>query len=281
MLPYIGYALRAENRLLLDDSIINACEITFERADNLPNLERNIQDAVLEYVSIHAHRLSPCSPEPPNRKYLAALREFAFEIGADSISDHLGFTRAVTRGQQAEGFSPAPWTEEALDATCRNVNLIQDYFEPVRFYMETVAYLFRHGGEMSEAEFMSRLLTRTGCGWLLDITNVYANSVNFKFDPFDFIAEVLPTAQHVQIHLAGGFFNEQDGIYVDSHSHPIPEPVWDLYRFALACSRSRVDAVFIERDQNFPEENGWLQEVRLARRIAEQVAEGASKMVRV
>ena len=281
MLPYIGYALREQNRPYLDVAALNACEITFERADDPLRVDRYLGDADFDYVSVHALKLSPCSPEPPNRRYLQALREIAIENGADSISDHLGFTRDADDGVDMGHFAPAPWTEAALDVTCRNVNLIQEYFEPLHFYIETIAYLFRLQGEMSEAEFVSRLLTRTGCGWLLDVTNVYANALNFKFDPFEFIAEVLPTAQHVQIHLAGGFFDEQAGMYIDSHSHPIPEAVWDLYRFSLALARNKVHAVFIERDQNFPEENGWRQEIRWARRIAEEVTAGAKKMARI
>lgn len=271
MFPYIGYALREQNRPYLDDPAIDACEITFERADDPLRVERYLQDADFEYVSIHALKLSPCSPEAPAQPYLKALRVIALENGAASVSDHLGFTRDVDEGVEMGHFAPPPWSEAALDATCRNVNIIQNYFEPLPFYIETIAYLFRLQGEMSEAEFTSRLLARTGCGWLLDVTNVYANARNFRFDPYEFIAEVLPSAHRVQMHLAGGFFDEGAGMYIDSHSHPIPEAVWDLYRFALAQARGKVDAVFIERDQNFPDEQGWRSEVATARRIAAEV----------
>lgn len=270
MLPYIGYALREQNRPYLDDPAIDACEITFERADDPLRLDRYLQEADFPYVSIHALKLSPCSPEPAGREYLRALREIAMENGATSISDHLGFTRDIHEGVEMGHFAPPPWTEAALDATCRNVNQIQNYFEPLHFYIETIAYLFRLQGEMSEAEFVSRLLTRTGCGWLLDVTNVYANSLNFQFDPYEFLAEVTPSAHRLQLHLAGGFFDEAVGMYIDSHSHAIPEPVWDLYRFALQQGRGKIDAVFIERDQNFPDEQGWRGEVHEARRIAEE-----------
>ena len=60
-------------------------------------------------------------------------------------------------------------------------------------------------------------------------------------------------------------------MYIDSHSHPVPEPVWDLYRFALEMAHDKVNAIFIERDQNFPDEAGWRADVRMVRDIAEQV----------
>ena len=124
---------------------------------------------------------------------------------------------------------------------------------------------------MSEAEFLWRVLRNTGCGWLLDVTNVYANATNFGFNPYDFITEVMPAAERVQIHLAGGFFDEQAGMYIDSHSEPIPPAVWDLYHHALGQGPRKIDTVFLERDQNFPDERGWRSEIRKVRASAEEV----------
>jgi uncharacterized protein len=271
MLPAIGYAIREQNRPILDDPAIDAAEITFERANDPLRVERYIREQEFEHVSVHALKLSVASPEPPNRAYMDALKAIAWENGAESISDHLGFTRDGDRGVEMGHFAPPPYTEAALACTCRNITLIQKYFCGLRFYVENIAYLFRFEGTMSEAEFLSRVLGETGCGWVLDVTNVYANARNFGFDAREFIAEVMPWAERVQMHLAGGFYDEKAGMYIDSHSHPIPDPVWDLYRYSLELGQGKVDAVFIERDQNFPDEQGWRQEVRRVRQIAEEV----------
>lgn len=269
--PAIGYAIREQNRLILDDPSINAAEMTFERADDPLRLDTYIQDHEFDYVSVHALKLSPASPDPPAMRYLEAIRAVALENGAQSVSDHLGFTRDAENGVELGHFAAPPWTQPALDATCRNVDHIQKFFGETRFFIETIAYLFEFEGTMSEVDFVSSLLKRTGCGWLLDVTNVYANSVNFHFDPYEFIATVMPHASAVQMHLAGGLFDEKSGMYIDSHSEPIPDPVWDLYRFSLWQGLGKVEAVFIERDQNFPDEAGWRSEVRRVREIAEQV----------
>ena len=269
--PAIGYAIREQNRPILDDPAINAAEITFERADDPLRIDRYIRDLDFDRVSVHALKLSVASPESPNRKYLDALRAIAIENGATSVSDHLGFTRDGNNGVEMGHFAPPPWTEAALQATCHNIDHIQKFLGETRFYIETIAYMFEFQGTMSEADFVSQTLKRTGCGWLLDVTNVYANATNFGFDPYDFIATVMPHAESVQMHLAGGFFDEQSGMYIDSHSDPIPDAVWDLYRFSLEQGFGKVDAVFIERDQNFPDEDGWRSEVRRVRDIAEQV----------
>ena len=76
---------------------------------------------------------------------------------------------------------------------------------------------------------------------------------------------------HAAQHLAGGFFDESRGRYIDSHSEPIPSEVWALYEEALTLSHAKLDAVFIERDWNFPSEQGWRNEVHRARSLAEMV----------
>lgn len=276
MVPSIGYAVREQNRPILDDPVIDAVEITFERADDPLRIDRYIGDLDVQHVSIHALKLSPGSPDPPSEEYLNALKSIASENGASSISDHLGFTRDTSNGIEMGHFVPVPMTEEALDSTSRNIELICRYFDPLQFYIENIAYLFQLEGTMSEPVFLSRLLQRVGCGWLLDVTNVYANATNFGFDAYDFIAEVMPHARRVQMHLAGGYFDEKVQMYIDSHSHPIPDAVFDLYRHALQLGKDKVDAVFVERDQNFPDLAGWRSEIREVRRIAEEASNSAT-----
>ena len=273
--PGIGYAIRDQNRYVLDDPAINAVEITFERADDPLHIDRYIGEQDFDHVSVHALKLSVASPDAPGRHYLDALKAIAEENGAESVSDHLGFTRDGHNGVEMGHFAPPPFTIPALDVTCRNIDLIQDFFAAgnIRFYIENIAYLFRFEGTMNEAEFLWRVLRNTGCGWLLDVTNVYANATNFGFDPYDFISEVMPAAERVQIHLAGGFFDEQAGMYIDSHSEPIPAAVWDLYHHALDQGRRKINTVFLERDQNFPDERGWRSEIRKVRAIAEEVCQ--------
>jgi hypothetical protein len=271
MTPAIGFAIREQNRPVLSDPAINAAEITFERADDPLRVERYLGDLEFDIVSVHALKLSVGSPEPPGRQYLQALRAIAFENGARSISDHLGFTRDAHGGVEIGHFAPMPRTPAALDVACANIDRVQRALRPFDFYVENIACLFNFDGTMSEAEFLAEVLARTGCGLLLDITNVYANARNFGYDARAFISMVMPVPQRVQMHLAGGYWDDEAGLYIDSHSSAIPREVFDLYRFALELGRGKVEAVFIERDQEFPSSAGWRQEVRRARAIAEEV----------
>ena len=272
MLPATGYALREQNRYILDDPAINAVEITFERADDPLRVDRYIGDDIdFDRVSVHALKLSPGSPDPPGEHYLSALKAIAQENGAQSVSDHLGFTRDGEGGVETGHFAPVPMTEEALDNCSRNIELIMNYFDPIEFYVENIAYLFRLEGTIAEADFLSRLLERTGTGLVLDVTNVYVNSLNFDFDRYEFIDQVMDSTASVQMHLAGGVYNEKLKMHLDTHSHPIPDQVFDLYRFALEKGHGKVDTVFVERDQDFPGEEGWRSEIGRVRRIAEEV----------
>jgi uncharacterized protein (UPF0276 family) len=271
MRPAIGFAIRKQNRPVLRDAAIDGVEITFERADDPLRTHRYVGDKDFAYVSVHALKLSVASPEPPARPYLDALREITDENGAAAVSDHLGFTRDGDGGFEMGHFSLPPLSMAALDATCRNIDRIQQRFAPRPFFIENIAYLFQFPGTLSEVEFLSRVLRNTGCGWLCDVTNVYANAHNHGYDGYAFIHQVMPAAGRVQMHLAGGYRDEQTGKYIDSHSEPVPDPVWDLYRHALVVGRGKVEAVFIERDTNFPGKAGWLAEARTARRIALEV----------
>lgn len=275
MLPATGYAMRDENRPYADDPAWTAVEIDFKRADHPLRTEPFLQGLAFDYVSVHTLDLSICSPEPPDPRYLDALVEVAHENGAQAITDHLGFTHGVKGGAGVGHVMAPPFTEAALDSTCRNIDVIQRHFGPFKFYVENLAHFFAWQGEIDEISFMQRVLERTGCGLLLDVTNSYANQQNFGDDAGDFIRAVVPTASRVQMHLAGGYFDERWGRYIDSHSESIPAEVWTLYQDALAIGAGKVDAVFIERDWKFPREEGWRNEVHRAQQLAAVVAQRA------
>lgn len=268
MIPATGYALRDANRDFANDTAWTAVEIDFARADHPLRTEPYLKGFSFDYVSVHALELSVSSPNPPENRFLDALIEVAEENGAAAITDHLGFTHAEPGGAGVGHVTTPPLTEAALDASCRNIELIQRRIGRFSFYLENLAHFFLLKGEMTEAEFFCRLLDRTGCGLLLDITNSYANEQNFGASAREFIEAVLPVAPRLQLHLAGGYFDQRLGRYIDSHSEPIPEEVWQLYDLVLEQALGKIDAVFIERDWNFPCEAGWRNEVHRARHMA-------------
>ena len=185
MIPATGYGLRKQNRTYAGDPAWNGVEIEFFRASHPLRLAPYLTDMKFDYISIHSLELSVASPNPPMAEHLDALLEVARENGADAISDHLAFTRG---GELGVGqVASTPFTETVLDTVCRNIDLIMRRFGEVAFFIENLAHFFRLKGTMPEPTFLRRVLERTGCGWLCDVTNIYHNGLNFGDDGLAFI----------------------------------------------------------------------------------------------
>jgi uncharacterized protein (UPF0276 family) len=115
---------------------------------------------------------------------------------------------------------------------------------------------------MDEASFVAEIVRQTGCGLLLDVTNLYTNAVNRGFDARAYL-EALPDRSVVQVHFAGGFY--EGGELIDSHSEPTPGPVWDL--LAAVVERFEPRALILERDENLGGIDGLLPELERARSL--------------
>jgi hypothetical protein len=272
MLPAIGYAIRVQNRPLPADPAVNAAEITCDGADAPLQIGKYLRDHQFDVVSVRTRKLNVASPAPPRREDLDALRVVAQENNAQSVSDQLGCTRDGADGVEPSCCCPPPCTQPALDVVCRNIDAVQKFFGRTRFYIENIARLVQYAGAMTEAEFLCQVLQNTGCGWRLNVTNVYANGRNFGFDAYDFIAEVMPVASHVQLLLTGGYFDRRAKLYLDNPAQPVPDEIWSLYRHALVLGGHKTSAVFLAREHDVPQVDGRRQEVRHARFLAERVA---------
>jgi len=270
MIPAIGYSVRPHQHVVLDDSVINAAEITFDRPDVPLRVGRFVSECCFDHVSLHAAKLSLASSDEPSRKLLEDLREIAYQNNAATISDHLGVLRTSPSRAADQWFLPPQLTSSVLTQTCRKIETVQHFFRDRRFYVETIAHLGQPEGSMTEVEFIRQVLRSTGCGWLLDLTSLYANATNNGFDAFEFLSELLPDAERVQLHLSGGYLEPQSELFIKSGSHPIPESVWDLFRATLEQADGNISAVYLERDQDGLDADCWRSEVKRVKAGAEQ-----------
>jgi uncharacterized protein len=167
-------------------------------------------------------------------------------------SDHLSFVRiAGAEGHEHNaGLAvPVPYDQELLDLIGERIAYIQRVV-PIPFLIENNVYFVDiPEQEMTEPEFLNRLTERTGCGLLLDLHNLYANSRNHGFDPHDFLDE-LDLSRVAQIHIAGG--SEVAGMYTDSHAGPCPEPVWELLRDTVPATPQLAAITFEFHDSYYP-----------------------------
>jgi hypothetical protein len=119
--------------------------------------------------------------------------------------------------------APITLNQEMLRIVCGNIKQARaEVAAP--FIIENIAYTLRMpGAELSEAEFLSRVVETTDSGLLLDLMNLHANSQNHDYDPYEFLASI-PLERVVQVHIIGGHYHH--GVLIDSHSHRTPEEVW-------------------------------------------------------
>lgn len=177
-------------------------------------------------------------------------------------SEHLSITKSTTIN--FGHLTPILFSEEMLKLVSNNVKLVQDYIErPI--LLENIAYPFMISqAAMCEEEFFSRLIENTGCGLLLDITNLHINSFNHHFDPYQFI-DNLPLDKLIQIHVSGGTVTKH-GDLLDSHNTNVDEKSWELLTYVKR--KSNIRGIIIERDKNFPGDlNLLLSEILIAKKI--------------
>ncbi|MFF9376549.1 DUF692 domain-containing protein [Streptomyces griseoluteus] len=201
----------------------------------------------------HGVSLGLGGAERPDEGRLRALAERAGALGAPLVTEHIAFVRAggpltASAPLEAGHLLPVPRTRDALDVLCENVAIAQEAL-PVPLALENIAALFSWPDEeMSEGEFLAELVERTGVRLLIDVANLHTNHVNRGEDPARAL-DRLPLEALAYVHVAGGF--ERDGVWHDSHAHPVPPPVLDI--LTDLASRVAPPGVLLERDENFPE----------------------------
>ncbi|MGW2488896.1 multinuclear nonheme iron-dependent oxidase [Streptomyces sp. NPDC001606] len=201
----------------------------------------------------HGVSLGLGGADRPDPDRLTALAERAEALGAPLVTEHIAFVRAggprtASPLLEAGHLLPVPRTRDALDVLCENVRIAQEAL-PVPLALENIAALFGWPGEeLTEGRFLSELVERTGVRLLIDVANLHTNRVNRGEDPAEALA-ALPLEALAYVHVAGGF--ERDGVWHDSHAHPVPRPVLDL--LTDLSTRVAPPGVLLERDENFPE----------------------------
>ncbi len=263
-----GVGLRREHfgRVLGDATRVDWFEILTENfmvrgGRPLHVLERVRRDYP---IALHGVSLSIGSTDPLNAAYLDELRALADRIEAAWVSDHLCWTGIG--GHNAHDLLPLPYTEEVLAHVRGRVLAVQEHLGR-RIALENVStYLTFAGSTLTEWDFLAELASSADCGLLLDVNNVYVSAKNHGFDPEKYIA-ALPADRIWQVHLAG--HTDLGTHRLDTHSRPVCDDVWELYRFA--CCRIGAVASTIEWDADIPDWDTLEAESLRAREIRDQV----------
>ncbi|BBJ40322.1 UPF0276 protein [Streptomyces antimycoticus] len=219
--------------------------------DHVPDALQRLRERGTTVVP-HGVSLGLGGAERPDPGRLRALAERAEALGSPLVTEHIAFVRAggpltASPAIEAGHLLPVPRTRDALDVLCENVRIAQDAL-PVPLAVENIAALISWPGEeMTEGQFLAELVERTGVRLLIDVANLHTNHVNRGEDPAKALDE-LPTSAIAYVHVAGGV--EKDGVWHDSHAHPVTQPVLDV--LAELCARTAPPGVLLERDEDFP-----------------------------
>ena len=201
----------------------------------------------------HGLLLNLGGPDALDFDYLARVKQFIERYEFAYYGDHLTFCAAD--GQLYE-LLPMPYTEEAARHTAARIRQVQDILGR-QITLENASYYCAPGQEISEIDFIREVLTQADCLLLLDINNLYVNSVNHQFDPLEFLRQV-PGERIAYAHIAG-HSGAAPELIVDTHGAAVIDPVWDL--LAAAYEQFGVFPTLLERDENIPPLSEVLPEV--------------------
>ncbi|MFP3424528.1 DUF692 domain-containing protein [Pseudoalteromonas sp. SIMBA_162] len=201
----------------------------------------------------HGLSLSIGSPEPLDIEFIKSLKVFFDQHNIKMFSEHLSYCSG--QGHMYD-LMPIPFTEEAIAHVVPRIKQVQDILErPIA--MENVSYYGAPGQELSELEFTTEILEQADCKLLLDVNNIYVNSINHGYDANTFLAG-LPTKRIAYGHVAG-HYNEANDLIVDTHGADVIDPVWEL--LDKAYKLHGVFPTLLERDFNIPEINVLTKEL--------------------
>jgi len=207
----------------------------------------------------HGLSLSLGAPEPLDETFLRRLRKFLDQHGIRIYSEHLSY---CSEHGHLYDLMPIPFTEQAVDWVAARIRRVQDLLGQ-KIAVENISYYARPADELTELEFINAVLERADCELLLDVNNIYVNSVNHRYDAHEFLSG-LPAERVAYIHVAG-HYNEAEDLIIDTHGADVIDPVWNL--LDEAYRRLGPVPTLLERDFNFPPVEELLAEVDTINRL--------------
>lgn len=215
-------------------------------------------------ISFHCVTLSLGAEELPSKDHLDHLRKLMNEINPIMISDHLSWN--TFRGYGYNDLYPVLMNDASLNRMSMHIQLIQEFFWRQLLIENPSTYVeFKHH-TYSEPEFLNALSCKTGCGILLDVNNLYVQSVNHGWD-IDMYFNTLDWANVQEFHLAGHIQSPEGCFLIDTHNQPVCKNVWDMYQEAI--TRQPNAKTLIEWDEDLPDIQVLFQQAEQAIKIRE------------
>lgn len=207
----------------------------------------------------HGLSLSIGSPAPLDEHFLGQVKRFLDEHQVVAYSDHLSY--CSDHGHLYD-LIPMPFTGDAVRYVADRIRRVQEILDR-RMAIENISYYAAPSAEMSEIDFINAVLVEADCDLLLDVNNIYVNSINHRYDAAEFLTS-LPAERVTYFHVAGHFVEAED-LRIDTHAAPVIDPVWQL--LAKAYEHFGNVPTLLERDFNLPPIEELLAEVEQIARL--------------
>ncbi|CCK76260.1 conserved hypothetical protein [Oleispira antarctica RB-8] len=203
----------------------------------------------------HGLSLSIGSSDPLDINFVKQVGQFMKEHGVKAYSEHLSF---CSHEGHMYDLMPIPFTEEAVHYVAQRIRTVQDIIEQP-LIIENVSAYAQSGKEMEEIDFLKAVIEEADCRLLLDVNNVFVNSINHGFDAKEYLMKI-PTERISYLHIAG-HYEEAEDLLVDTHGATVKQDVWDLLDFTY--QHHGVIPTLLERDFNIPSVAELISEVDL------------------
>ncbi len=258
----LGFRPQFKAEVFMNRRSIDFLEITADHYIDSPQKKLEELHLLAEHFPLipHSLELSLGSAEGVDEEYLAKLADVVSIAKPAWFSDHICFTRSG--GVNIGHLAPVPFTDEALRVFVCNIERVKRKID-VPLLLENITYNIDYPwNEMTEAVFIRRLLDETNCGLLLDVANLYINSVNGGVDWRRTLDE-FPLERVVQLHFVGA--HRHADRLIDAHADTTDDEIWNVFReVAVRCN---IKGAILERDENFPEFSDLVSELETARKI--------------
>lgn len=233
---------------------------------HIPN-RKKLQKISERYpISFHCISLSLGAEELPSREHLDAIKQLMDEVNPFMISDHVSWN--TLNGYGYNDLYPLPMTESSLKRMAMHINILQEFFQRPLLVENPSTYLSFKSNTYTEPEFLNALTKTTGCGILLDVNNLYVQSVNHGWNANAYLNELNWDAVR-EIHLAGHVKASDGEFLIDTHNQPVCQAVWEVYQDAIR--RQPKAYTLIEWDDDLPEIDVLLDQAQQASLYMERV----------
>jgi uncharacterized protein (UPF0276 family) len=265
----VGIGLRAvhHQQILEEKPAVDWLEVHSENFFGAHSAQRKYLDEVADNyaLSFHGIGLSLGSTDTINKQHLLLMKDLIDTYRPALISEHVSWSSVNSR--YFNDLLPVPYTDESLNLFADRLNQVQDFLGRQLIVENPSTYLSFDHSTMPEWQFLNKIQQKCQSGLLLDLNNIYVNSVNLGLDAVEYLQNINIDAVQ-EIHLAGFTRKQLENgeILIDTHGSPVSEPVWDLFRYIRQYCKA---PALIEWDSNIPQLSILLEQANRAR--AEQL----------